>query len=49
MRAAGLHAIESLLETEAVLIRSSKPKHSHLTPLIELITSRIAGVVASTK
>ncbi|GJJ15731.1 hypothetical protein Clacol_010009 [Clathrus columnatus] len=49
MRAAGLHAIGTLLETEAVLIGSSTPKHPHLTPLIERITSRIAGVVASTK
>lgn len=49
MRAAGLHAIGTLLETEAVLIKSSKRKHSDLEPLVERITSRIAGVVASTK
>lgn len=49
MRAAGLHAIGTLLETEAVLIKSTKRKHSDLEPLIERITSRIAGVVASTK
>jgi ATP phosphoribosyltransferase len=49
MRAAGLHAIATLLDTEAVLIKSSTPKHVHLTPLIELITSRIAGVIAASK
>lgn len=49
MRAAGLHAIATVLNTEAVLIKSTKPKHPHLTPLIELITSRIAGFIASTK
>lgn len=49
MRAAGLHAIATLLNTEAVLIKSSTPKHVHLTPLIELITSRIAGVIAASK
>lgn len=49
MRAAGLHAIATLLPTEAVLIKSSKPKHAELDPLIELITSRIAGVLASSR
>ena len=49
MRAAGLHAIGTLLETEAVLIKSTQPKHGHLTPLIERITKRIAGVIASSK
>jgi ATP phosphoribosyltransferase len=49
MRAAGLHPIETLLDTEAVLIKSSTPKHPHLTPLIERITKRIAGVIASTR
>ncbi|THH05898.1 hypothetical protein EW145_g4461 [Phellinidium pouzarii] len=47
MRAAGLHAIATVLPTEAVLIKSSKPKHASLAPLIELITQRIAGVLAS--
>lgn len=47
MRAAGLHAIATVLETEAVLIKSSTPKHPALEPLIKLITSRIAGVVAA--
>lgn len=49
MRAAGLHAIATILETEAVLIKSSIPKHPGLEPLIKQITSRIAGVVAASK
>ncbi|KAH9919328.1 ATP phosphoribosyltransferase [Fomitopsis serialis] len=49
MRAAGLHAIATLLQTEAVLIKSSTPKHESLDPLIKLITARIAGVVAAGK
>ncbi|KAH8109766.1 HisG-domain-containing protein [Phellopilus nigrolimitatus] len=49
MRAAGLHAIATVLQTEAVLIKSSKPKHASLAPLIDLITQRIAGVLASYK
>ncbi|CAE6398773.1 unnamed protein product [Rhizoctonia solani] len=47
MRAAGLHAIATLLESEAVLITSTTPKHPHLLPLKEQITQRIAGVLAS--
>ncbi|CAE6412277.1 unnamed protein product [Rhizoctonia solani] len=47
MRAAGLHAISTLLESEAVLITSSTPKHPHLRPLQDQITQRIAGVLAS--
>ncbi|KAF8627483.1 hypothetical protein AX17_006295 [Amanita inopinata Kibby_2008] len=49
MRAAGLHAIDTVLETEAVLIKSASPKHPHLAPLMDLITRRIAGVVAASK
>ena len=49
MRAAGLHAIATVLQTEAVLIKSSTPKHPSLEPLIQLITSRIAGVVAASR
>ncbi|KAF9651618.1 ATP phosphoribosyltransferase [Thelephora ganbajun] len=49
MRAAGLHAIETILLTEAVLIKSSAQKHSELEPLIDMITSRIAGVVAASR
>lgn len=47
MRAAGLHAIATVLPTEAVLIKSSKPKHEVFAPLIEVITQRIAGFIAS--
>jgi ATP phosphoribosyltransferase len=49
MRAAGLHAIATVLDSEAVLIKSSVPKHTNLTPLIELITRRVAGVIAANK
>ncbi|KAJ6631324.1 ATP phosphoribosyltransferase [Mycena sp. CBHHK59/15] len=49
MRAAGLHAIATLLESEAVLIKSTMPKHPGLAPLIDLVTSRIAGVIAASK
>lgn len=49
MRAAGLHAIATVLETEAVLIKSSSPKHVHLEPLINMITSRMAGVITAKK
>jgi ATP phosphoribosyltransferase len=49
MRAAGLHAIETILRSEAVLIKSSTPKHPDLEPLISTITSRIAGAVAATR
>ena len=47
MRAAGLHAIATLIESEAVLIKSSIPKKPTLVPLITLVASRIAGVVAA--
>ncbi|TFK40517.1 ATP phosphoribosyltransferase [Crucibulum laeve] len=49
MRAAGLHAIATVLSTEAVLIKSSVPKHPSLTPLIDLISSRIRGVIAANR
>jgi len=49
MRAAGLHAIDTILQSEAVLIRSTVPKHPALDPLIELITARLSGVVAASK
>mgnify|MGYP001432786206 CR=1 FL=1 len=49
MRAAGLHAIATVLETEAVLIRSRTPKHPHHTQTIDLLTRRIAGVIAASK
>ena len=49
MRAAGLRPIATLLQSEAVLIRSTAPKHPHLAPLIDKITARIAGVIAARK
>jgi len=49
MRAAGLHAIYTLLSSEAVLLRSTAPKKSQHIPLIERITARIAGVIAANK
>jgi len=54
MRAAGLHAIATVLETEAVLISSNNPSSpSHRDPslasLIQRITARIEGVVASSR
>lgn len=49
MRAAGLHAISTVLNTEAVLIRSASTKHPEFTPLIEMITKRLAGVIAASK
>jgi ATP phosphoribosyltransferase len=49
MRAAGLHAIATVLESEAVLIRSNVVKHPALEPLIGVITNRIAGVIAARK
>lgn len=47
MRAAGLHAIETILDSEAVLIKSTVTKHPQLQPLIDRITHRLAGVVAA--
>ncbi|KAG6850202.1 hypothetical protein H0H93_016381 [Arthromyces matolae] len=49
MRAAGLHAIATLLETEAVLIKSTTPKRPQFAPLIDKITRRIEGVIAASK
>jgi len=49
MRAAGLHAIATVMKTEAVLIKSATQKHPQLAPLIALITKRIAGVIAANK
>ncbi|CEQ40062.1 SPOSA6832_01645, partial [Sporobolomyces salmonicolor] len=48
MRAAGLHAIETILTSEAVLIRSNKPADEH-KELMDRITSRVAGVIAAGK
>jgi ATP phosphoribosyltransferase len=52
MRAAGLHPIHTLLTSEAVLITSRSPHPSltpELSPLIPLIKSRFAGVIAAKK
>lgn len=49
MRAAGLRPIATLLQSEAVLIRSTSPKHPHLAPLMDKITARIAGMIAAHK
>lgn len=49
MRAAGLRPIATLLQSEAVLIRSTSPKHPHLAPLMDKITARIAGMIAARK
>ncbi|KAJ3735909.1 hypothetical protein DFJ43DRAFT_1054947 [Lentinula guzmanii] len=49
MRAAGLHAIATVLESEAVLVKSRVPKHEAHAGLINRITNRIKGVVAANK
>jgi len=49
MRAAGLKAIDTVMTTEAVLIKSSTPKPPDLNRLMNKIASRIAGFVASNK
>lgn len=49
MRAAGLHAIATVLDTEAVLIKSNTGKRPKLAPLIKVITARIEGVIAANK
>ena len=52
MRAAGLHPIQTILTSQAVLIRSNKPKPSadaSHSALIDRISQRIAGVVAAGK
>ncbi|WAR52837.1 hypothetical protein PtB15_2B265 [Puccinia triticina] len=48
MRAAGLHPIHTIMTSEAVLIKSSRPPRCEIhQQLIDLITSRIKGVVAA--
>jgi ATP phosphoribosyltransferase len=46
MRAAGLHAIHTILASQAVLIHSSRPSPEHAA-LIQKVTARIAGVIAA--
>ncbi|KAG1739414.1 uncharacterized protein EDB91DRAFT_382982 [Suillus paluster] len=38
MRAVGLHAVATVLQTEAVLIKSNVPHRAHHAPLIDLIS-----------
>ncbi|KAI3604493.1 atp phosphoribosyltransferase [Moniliophthora roreri] len=49
MRAYNLHPIATVLDTEAVLIKSRKNLDEDQEKLIKLITSRIAGVVAANR
>lgn len=44
MRAAGLHAISTVIDTSAVLIKS---KHPSDAKLVDLITARIKGVITA--
>jgi ATP phosphoribosyltransferase len=44
MRAAGLKAIDTVVDTQAVLIKSKNPTNPDL---IDLITSRIKGVITA--
>jgi len=44
MRAAGLKAIDTVVESTAVLIKSNKPSNSEM---VELIASRIRGVITA--
>lgn len=49
MRACGLQAIETLLSSQAVLIRPKTPHARSDTTLINLITSRLRGVIAASR
>lgn len=49
MRACGLHPIATLLQSQAVLIRSRKPHERSNTALIDLITRRLRGVIAASR
>jgi ATP phosphoribosyltransferase len=46
MKVAGLHAISTVLDTRAILIRNKNPSHPSL---VTKITSRIKGVIAAKK
>lgn len=46
MQAAGLHDIETILTSQAVLIASKKPSHADL---VQTIAGRIKGVIAAQK
>jgi ATP phosphoribosyltransferase len=47
MRAAGLHAIDTVLDTEAVLIKSKKDHSPEHASLISTISKRLAGVITA--
>jgi len=50
MRAAGLQAIHTIMTSQAVLIKSNQPARGEVRQqLIDLITSRIRGVVAANR
>jgi ATP phosphoribosyltransferase len=49
MRAAGLHAIDTVLDTEAVLIKSKKDLSSEHARIINTISKRLAGVITAEK
>ena len=46
MKAAGLKAIDTVIETSAILIKSRKPSNSDL---VDLIAQRIRGVITAQK
>ncbi|CAG8456744.1 12428_t:CDS:2 [Rhizophagus irregularis] len=46
MKVAGLHAISTVLETQAILIRNKNPANPYL---VSKITSRLKGVIAAKK
>lgn len=46
MKAAGLHAIDTVVETQAILIKSKKPSNPEM---VDLIASRIGGVITAQK
>jgi len=46
MRAAGLEAIDTVVESQSVLIKSRKPSNPEL---VDLIASRIRGVITAQK
>lgn len=49
MRVAGLKAISTVVESTAVLIRSKHPSDPNLVKYIDLIASRIRGVITAQK
>lgn len=49
MRACGLHAIDTVVQSTAVLIKSRKPTSQENANLVKLITARIRGVITAQK